>query len=192
MAMTGERGEVLHRWHRAFRAAIRDESLVPQLQAAADGARLQPWTELLTAAVVHACGDLGWVCAAKNVGRGPLPVGRGEYLGIDVLAFKPGDGWRTPAAAFELENSPRDETVAYALWKVGMIRVGLGCLVCYRRQQEGIGPLIARLQDAVLKRLMPDGEILVIVGTRAAAETFPDGYFRAFRWRPGAGALETW
>lgn len=187
--MTGERGEILYRWHRAFRAAIRDAGLAPQLQAAADGSRLRPWTELLTEAVVRACAGLGWGCAAKRVGRGPLPVARDEYLGVDVLAFEPGDEWRKPIAAFELENSPRDEMVAYALWKVCMIRIGLGCLVCYRRQQEGIGPLIGRLQDTVLKRLRPDGEVLVIVGTRAAAETFPDGYFRAFRWRPEASAL---
>lgn len=192
VAMTAARDEISHRWHRAFRVAVRDAGLAPQLQAAADGARLRPWTELLTAAVVHACGDLGWDCAAKRAGRGPLPVSRDEYLGIDVLAFEPGNGWRGPISAFELENSPNDETVAYALWKVGMIRAELGCLVCYRRQQEGIGPMIGRLQDTVLKRLRPDGEVLVIVGTRAAAETFPDGYFRAFRWRPGAGALETW
>jgi hypothetical protein len=191
VATTGERGEVLHRWHRAFRAAIRDGSLAPQLQAAADGARLRPWTELLTAAVVQACAALGWDCAARNAGHRPLPVARDEYLGVDVLAFEPGGEWRRPIAVFELENSPRDEMVAYALWKVGMIRVGLGCLVCYRRQQEGIGPLIGRLQDTVLKSLRPDGEVLVIVGTRAA-ETFPDGYFRTFRWRPESGALGTW
>jgi hypothetical protein len=191
VATTGERGEILHRWHRAFRAAIRGRSLAPQLQAAADGARLRPWTELLTAAVVQACAALGWECAARNAGHRPLPVGRDEYLGIDVLAFEPGCEWRRPIAAFELENSPRDETVAYALWKVGMIRVGLGCLVCYRRQQEGIGPLIGRLQDTVLRCLRPDGEVLVVVGTRAAADTFPDGYFRTFRWRPESGTLET-
>lgn len=186
------RSRLMSEWHRAFRAAIRDESVAPQLQAAADGARLRPWTELLTAAIAHACGDLGWDCAAKRAGRGPLPVSRDEYLGIDVLAFEPGTGWRGPIAAFELENSPRDETVAYALWKVGVIRVGLGCLVCYRRQEEGISPLIGRLQDTVLRRLRPEGEVLVIVGTRAAAETFPDGYFRAFRWRPDAGSLAAW
>lgn len=190
--MTAGRGGLLRQWHRAFREAIRDPRLAPQLQAAADGVRLRPWTELMTAAVVHACGDLGWECAAKRAGRGPLPVSRDEYLGIDVLAFEPGNGWRRPIAAFELENSPRDEAVAYALWKVGMIRVGLGCLVCYRRQEEGISPLIGRLQDTVLRRLRPEGEVLVIVGTRAAAETFPDGYFRTFRWRPGASALERW
>ena len=45
----------------------------------------------------------------------PLPVGRDEYLGVDVLAFERGVGWRLPVAAFELENSARGHLVAYAL-----------------------------------------------------------------------------
>jgi hypothetical protein len=179
-------------WHRAFRAAIRDGSLSPQLQAAADGALLRPWTELLTAAVVQACTALGLECAARNAGRRPLPVARDEYLGIDVLAFEPGNGWRTPAAAFELENSPQGEVVAYALWKVCTVRGGFGCLFCYQRRQEEVSPLVGRLQDVVLRPMRAEGEVLVVVGTRAAADTFPDGYFRSFLWHRKAAALMAW
>src|SRR5437867_13060748 len=88
-----------------LRAVIRREEIGSQLRAAADGIHLKPWTELLTYAVVAACTDAGWTCAARGRLEAPLPVSREEYLGIDVLAFASGDGWRAPLAAIELENS---------------------------------------------------------------------------------------
>ncbi|MGQ0668981.1 MAG: hypothetical protein ACT4PO_04805 [Actinomycetota bacterium] len=179
------------RWWGELRAAIRAPDLAPQLQAAADGACLRPWTELLTLAVVRACGAVGWVCAAKQAGANPLPISRAEYLGIDVLAFAPGRGWRRPVAAFELENSGRDDVVAYALWKACTLAVDLACLLCYRRRPEEIGALVRMLQDDVLRRVKPQAEVVVAVGTRSAADTFPDGYFRPFGWDSGKAALTT-
>jgi hypothetical protein len=157
--------------------------LSDQLRSAADGARLGPWTELLTSVVVEASTKMGWTCAAKRAAVGPLPVGRGEYLAIDVLAFGPGDGWRPPIAAFELENSPRDSLVAYALWKACMVRVQMAVLFCYRPSGDSAGTLTSFLQRDVLARLPASEAILVVVGTRARAETFPDGYFRPFCWQ---------
>jgi hypothetical protein len=93
----------------ALRAAMRDPTLAPQLQAAADGAHLRLWTELLTPVVVRACTHLGWICASKGTPSVPLPIKRAEYLGIDVLAFPLGQGWRSPVAAFELENAQRGD-----------------------------------------------------------------------------------
>lgn len=137
----------------ALRAAMRDPTLAPQLQAAADGVHLGLWTELLTAMVVRACARLGWECAAKGTAGAPLPVGRAEYLGIDVLAFPPGQGWRPPVAAFELENARRNDLVAYALWKVCSVRADLACLACYRVQSVEVAALVGTLQDAVLRPL---------------------------------------
>jgi hypothetical protein len=172
-----------------IRRAIRDPLLAPQLQAAADGVRLRPWTDLMTAAVVNACDALGWVAAARSLRPGPLGVARGEYLAIDVLAFEEGDGWRPPVAAFELENSPRDDLVAYALWKACMIRASLSILICYRRRPGEVGSLTDMLERDVLTPLRPQSQATVVVGTRAAAETFPDGYFRPFVWDAQAGRL---
>jgi hypothetical protein len=131
---------------------------------------------------MQACGTLGWPCAARSVGGKPLPVRRDEYLGIDVLAFGPGEGWRPPLAALELENSSRRDLVAYALWKACNVRVRLSGLFCYRLHPEQVGSMVTMLQDDVLRRLRPAAEVLVVVGTRSSADTFPDGYFRPFSW----------
>lgn len=46
-----------------------------------------------------------------------------EYLVLDVTAFRDGgSAWRFGVPVCELENSTRDEVVAYALWKVLCIR----------------------------------------------------------------------
>ncbi len=63
------------------------------------------------------------------------------------------------------------------------MRTQLACLFSFRRRPEEIGDFVARPSDEVLRRLpSPTGELLVVVGTRSAAETFPDGYFHPFRW----------
>ncbi len=176
-------------WYGCFREALRSSPFAEQLKAAADGARLGPWTELLTGAVVDVCHGVGWTCAAKRAGDRPLPIERDEYLGIDVLAFQPGAGWRPPLAAFELENSRSDPLVAYALWKACTVGAPVACLFCYRRSADAIGSLMAFLQAEVLGRLPAPHEVLVVVGTRATAETFPDGYFRPFSWDGRSGRL---
>jgi hypothetical protein len=115
-------------------------------------------------------------------------VRRAEYLGIDVLAFGPRAGWRLPVAAFELENSPRDDLVDYALWKACSIRAELACLFCYRRNPEQIPALVKDLQR-VLGDIGPESEVQITVGTRASAGTFPDDYFRPFSWNQDARQL---
>jgi hypothetical protein len=176
-------------WYDAFRVSLRTSLLADQLRSAADGARLGPWTELLTGLVVEVSSAKGWACAAKRTAVGPLPVGRGEYLAIDVLAFEPGAAWRPPVAAFELENSQRDNYVAYALWKACTVRADLAVLFCYRPTGEGVGALTSLLQRDVLAQIPLPPAVLVVVGTRADAITFPDGYFRPFRWQADKRSL---
>lgn len=178
-------------WYASFREVLRSSPVADQLRAAADGALLRPWTELLTGVVAEACRASGWVCAAKHTGDRPLPVPRDEYLGIDLLAFKSGSGWRPPVAAFELENSPRDALVAYALWKACMVDSSLAGVFCYRRSDDQVLALLRYLQDEVLRRAMPTPSVLLVVGTRAAAGTFPDGYFRPLTWDSKRGALSS-
>lgn len=190
MASSRARPSLAGGWYDAFRHAVRRPAMAPQLQAAADGYLLKPWTELLTVVVGSACKDYGWEFAAKAIEPGPLPVKRGEYLSIDVLAFAAGPRWRPPVAAFELENSPHDDFVGYALWKACMVRAPLACLFCYRKEPE-IARLIGFLEQDVLKVLDPTNDVLIVVGTRAAAETFPDGYFRPYTYDLRRRSLRT-
>jgi len=65
---------------------------------AAIGGRLQTWTEALTNVVVEAFAADGLQAAAKGHGLTVLPVGRNEYLSVDVMAFPDGEtDWQSPA-----------------------------------------------------------------------------------------------
>lgn len=177
----------------AFRSLlVSDRDLAENLKGAAHGYVLRPWTELLTSAVGRACGSLGWEVAAKGVGKSPLPFPGFECLGIDVTAFERGNGWRPAIAAFELENANSFDKVAYSLWKVASVKTRLAGLFCFRRAPEDVSEVVGRLASEVMRSL-PDfkGELLLVVGTRGAAETFPDGYFRQFGWHPSTGRFES-
>ena len=76
------------------------------LQAAALAGKLAAWTTELTGAVVETCTAMGWRAAAKGHLGQVLPVSRGEYLALDVVAFadssgavavarSPSSSWRT-------------------------------------------------------------------------------------------------
>jgi hypothetical protein len=92
--------------------------------------------------------------------------------------------------AFELENAREFDAVGYALWKVANVKTPLAALFCYCRQQREIPPFVTRLADEVLRQLpLLEGELVIVVGTRSASETFPDGYFRVFEWEPNSRRL---
>ncbi len=112
-----------------------------------------------------------------------LPIPRQEYLGLDVLAFpkRGSPRWTKPVMAFELENSPHEAAIAYALWRVCMVRVAWGGVFCYQREPDQVGEIPRALADLV-RALAPDMELMVVVGTRSCAEDFPDGFFRPYRW----------
>lgn len=189
MSVAGRASSVGSEWYVSFQQVLRDPILGSQLKDAADGARLKPWTELLTAAVVRAGANQGWECAAKGSGHAPLPVFRNEFMTIDVVAFDESKGWREPVAAFELENRRRFDFIAYALWKACTVRTELAVLLCFRREPDQIAALIGNLQDQVLSQIKPVQEVLVAVGTRSSAGTFPDDYFRPFVWNADTSKL---
>lgn len=158
--------------------------------------RLRPWTEALTAVVVDTCAEVGWRAAAKGHRSNALPIERCEYLALDVTAFRETEAeWHYPVAAFELENSRDRDTVAYALWKLMCVETDLRVLYCYRRDRDEIGGLIEWLKGAVVAPMLHErprralGGTVVVVGTRAAAETFPDGFFHWWSLDVGAGRL---
>ena len=104
--------------------------------------------------------------------------------------------WPFPVAVFELENSPVDDPVGYSLWKVlcrsggGTIRFRVstgrrgGDRPRRRPRQSVIGGL------SIADRIAIAGETTLIVGNRGGAETFPYGYFRAWRLDTNTGRFE--
>jgi hypothetical protein len=74
--------------------------------------------------------------------------------------------------------------VQYALWKACMLEVQLATLFCYLRREAAARNVLSSMETEVLRSLLPAKEVLVVVGARASAQTFPDGYFRPYVWVP--------
>ncbi len=173
----------LQDWYEAFRRQVRRNPWADGLREAALARSLGNWTTLLTEVVAKACEELGFQVAARGQDSRILPISRQEYLGLDVLAFPKGESprWAKPVMAFELENRPQEAAIAYALWKVCMVRVPWGGVFCYCREPDQVGKILPALAE-VVRALAPEMELLVVVGTRSRAEDFPDGFFRPYRW----------
>jgi len=163
------------------------------LREAALSGRLGEWTRLLTGVVVESCGSLGWVAVARQHIGEVLPVSRQEYLGLDITAFgreteDENPRWRAPLAVFELENRQDRAVIAYSLWKVSVVRCGLRGVICYQRAPTAVPGLVSELETGVMRALEPlphdGGDVLLVVGTRAAAGSFPDGFFQPWYWDP--------
>lgn len=185
-------------WSRSFYAGLqRDHSTVRELRDAAVFGELARWTASLTSLVADAFRRLGFDVAAKGHRCDTLPVAREEYLALDVTALAPGGGtWRFPAAVCELENSGRDEVVAYSLWKTLCVRNALRVVFCYRSVREHAPGLVSYLANqvagalSVADRQRLHGDTLLFVGTRSEAGTFPYGFFRAWRLNKNTGRFE--
>jgi hypothetical protein len=161
---------------------------------------LRAWTNELTTAVVRSCERVGWMAAAKWNPCRRLPKGGHEYLGIDVMAFPPEGGfvcrWPMPLAAFELENARKDDRVAYSLWKVLCLRVGLRVVFAYRPDWERSRQLVNAVATDVVGGLRPErrvtieGQTVLVVGNRGEGETFPWGYFKFWMLDTNLGRFE--
>lgn len=172
-------------WQSAFLEAVKDPAHGDALKAAALAGDLKTWTARLTTTVVRSCEALGWKAAGKGHRLNLLPQAGQETLSIDVMAFDQAPGrWRFPHAAFELENSPTDDRVAYSLWKVLCLRVGLRVVFAYRADWDRSRELVTVLGNEVIGSLRPEqrvalaGPTAVVVGNRGEGETFPWGYFK--------------
>ena len=176
---------------------LRDEKHAEPLRAAALAGRLTPWTTALTSAAVEACQRLGWRASAKGHHADLLPVSRGEYLNLDVMAFGAGENrWRFPLAVMELENQCREDFIAYSLWKLLSVRAEFRVLFCYRKEAAESGPLRKHLQEEVVAamgigvRAGLEGCTLLVIGRRAEVETFPDGFFGWWELDTNTGRFE--
>lgn len=181
----------------ALLATLREEVYASALRSASMENRLGPWTAVLTNATVQTCQHLGWRASAKGHHANLLPVNRGEYLALDVMAFAPGESrWNFPLAVIELENQRREDFIAYSLWKLLSVRAELRVLFCYRQEAADAAPLRLHLQDEVVAalgigdRVALEGETLLVIGRRGEAETFPHGYFAWWRLDANTGRFE--
>ena len=172
----------------AFHKAVREQASSTALQAAAVERRMATWTEVMTNVVVATCREMSWVCCAKWNPNKALPQVQKEYLTLDVTAFPATRmGWQLPCAAMELENNASKAKIAYCLWKLCAVSVQFRCLFCYRETAEEYAALLAYLRDTVLRVFTVEectslrGPLLLCVGTRADASSFPHGFFRWWR-----------
>ena len=185
-------------WARSLYAALDgDRSTAAKLREASIAGDLAHWTQVLTGLVAQSLRSLGLEVAAKGHRCTALPVAREEYLALDVAAFRDAQGpWRFPVAVCELENSARDEVVAYALWKVLCIRHALRVVFCYRSARTDAPRLIGSLADHVVGAMaLPDRErlsadTLVLIGSRSESDTFPYGFFQAWCLNRNLGRFE--
>jgi hypothetical protein len=104
--------------------------------------------------------------------------------------------WPMPLAAFELENHPKDDRVAYSLWKVLCLRVGLRVVFAYRPDWERSRQLVSALAADVVGGFRPEqraalgGQTVLVVGNRGEGETFPWGYFKFWLLDGNLGRFE--
>ena len=93
--------EIAASWQAAFIQRLRASDCAEALKQASLDGRLGDWTKALTAVVVETCSTVGWRASAKGHPLELLPVTRGEYLALDVMAFAEGsNAWRFPTAVF--------------------------------------------------------------------------------------------
>ncbi|MGI8605366.1 MAG: hypothetical protein ACR2OZ_20525 [Verrucomicrobiales bacterium] len=179
-----------------FRTAQHQDFCEP-LKSASLAGDLASWTTILTRCLVAACREIGWRASAKGHECELLPVRRSEYLALDVTAFPAGEArWLFPVAVMELENSPREDQIAYSLWKVLCVRADVRAVFCYRREATRIPALIQFLRREVVEamslpgRLGLGGRTLLVCGSRADAETFPFGFFKWWELDSNTGRFE--
>jgi len=192
------RGPLARRWLTHFHRALDgDVETAVELRDASLGRKLKRWTAALTRIVVRSIEALELIAAARQNAGIALPLAQQEYLGQDVMAFRPGPrGWRFPIIVAELENAPDDRQVAYSLWKTLCIRCELRIVFCYRAEPTAGPVLVDTLATEVVgelpisDRARLDGETVVVVGSRNESETFPNGFFQAWKLNTNTGRFE--
>ncbi|MBK9745778.1 MAG: hypothetical protein IPO91_03275 [Chloroflexi bacterium] len=185
--------DIAQLWRTTFMNTLRD----PDVASALRSATLRgDWTAAMTAAVVRTCEAVDWRASAKGHVLKLQPIEHGEYLALDVIAFKPSQGrWHFPLAVFELENGS-DDRIAYSLWKVLCVQAALRVVIAYRQHEQEIPTLVRFLREDVLaplsnaERQQFGGETLLIIGNREAVDAFPSGFFKWWRLNMQLGQIE--
>lgn len=176
-------------WWTHFLQHVQEMGRAAPLKEASLAENLGDWTRLTTEAVVRTCQSMGWEATARGHRLQRLRESASEYLALDAMAFPDRESggdvpWPIPVAVFELENSPRDDRVAYSLWKVLCTRSPLQMVFAYRRDWEQTRRLLNHLASEVVASLslhdrkQLKGVTTVVTGSRGESETFPHGYFK--------------
>jgi hypothetical protein len=185
-------------WREAFLDVVQQPLTATPLKKASLVGDLKAWTASLTSTVVAFCGQLGWPAAAKLHPLAELPQSAQEYLSIDLMAF-PGTNagrWQMPIAAFELENHPTNDRVAYSLWKLLSLRANLRVVFAFRRDWDDSRKSIQAISQDVIgslsaeQRMALGGETALVIGNRGEGETFPWRYFKMWKLDPNVGRFE--
>ncbi|NLH78501.1 MAG: hypothetical protein GX465_15830 [Acidobacteria bacterium] len=178
-------GELASRWKETFFRLLESDPRASQLKEASLEEDLGKWTILLTDLVTDNCRALGWSPAAIGHTCRTIPVSKSEYLKIDVMAFSDSiTKWQFPIAVFELENKRDPNYISYALWKLLCVRAPLRVLFCYRPTPKEGSDLVSLLNREVIQpipieeRVKVDGSLILCVGNRHHAGTFPYDFFR--------------
>ena len=181
-----------------FWETIQRPEIAEPLRKATLEERLGDWTKALTDVAVATCEAMGWQAAAKGHKLELLPETGQEYLGLDVTAFASSDTrWRFPTAVMELENSKKDDRIAYSLWKVLCVHAALRIVFCYRRSPEQGSGLIRFLREEVVHAMgltgltKLRGETVVVIGSRDESATFPYGFFKWWKLDTNTGSFRT-
>jgi hypothetical protein len=187
-----------NQWRTTFFEVVQQPGYAARLKDASLKNAYAQWTQTLTDVVVTVCHSLAWIAAAKGHQLQSLPESRSEYLGIDVIGFEKDERrWTFPCVAIELENSQKDDRIAYSLWKVLCLRTRLRIVYCYRPASEAGPDLVRFLDDTVLgsmkieDRMSLQGETVVVMGYRSKTETFPYGFFKWWKLDRNIGKFST-
>lgn len=183
-------------WRKSFFSLLESEPRANLLKEASLNADLDTWTKLLTGIVADSCRALGWTPAAIGHTCQTLPVSKSEYLKIDVMAFPDNTSrWQFPIAVFELENKRDPNYISYALWKLLCVRAPLRVLFCYRPTPKEGSNLVSLLNREVIQpisveeRVKVDGSLILCVGNRYHAGTFPYDFFRWWEFDKHTGTF---
>lgn len=182
-------------WQAHFMQVVQQYELSNRLKKASkQGKRV--WTFEMTDAVIQTCTAMGWEAFAQGHKGASLPESRSEYLNIDVMAFVPGvQRWLFPVAVMELENQQDDDYIAYNLWKLLCVRAELRVVYCYRPEATQGRDLMELLSEDVIgaltvkQRMRLIGDTVIVVGSKAASERFPYGFFKWWRLEKNVGRL---
>jgi len=187
-------------WWDRFLEQVGTSAQAAALKEASMSENLTDWTRLTTEAVVRSCESMGWEATALGHRLNRLPESASEYLKLDAMAFPNRNEsdvrWPLPVAVFELENSSRNDRVAYSLWKVLCVRAPMRIVFAYRADWAQTRSLMDELATHVVGSLSPadqmavGGETAVVTGSRGESETFPHGYFKLWLLDTNTGKFE--
>ena len=177
--------DLLTTWQDSFLLCVQVPTTAASLKQASLAQNLLEWTALSTTAVVNTCRSMGWQAAGRAHRLDLMPQSGQEYLAIDVMAFPDVEEsashrphWPMPTSVFELENSSKDDRVAYSLWKVLCVRANLRVVFAYRDDWDRARELVGALSSDVIGGFTPrqrtehEGQTAVVTGSRGEGETF--------------------